>query len=108
MIGFLMIIVIARFRPHPDRRQDLITLLSEVQEASRRDDGCLNYGYYSEVVDPTSFIAVEEWRDREALDAHLRTPHVGRLISGLPELGDGRPEVTVHEVGGSSPMQLPG
>jgi quinol monooxygenase YgiN len=106
MIDLLMIIVIARFRPHPD--QDLITLLSEVQEASRRDDGCLNYGYYSEVVDPTSFVAVEEWRDRQALDSHLRTPHVGRLVSGLPELGEGRPEVIVHEVAESAPMQLPG
>ena len=43
----------------------------EVQAASRRDDGCLHYGYYSEISDPLSFIAVEEWRDRGR--AALRT-----------------------------------
>ena len=102
-----MIIVIARFRPLPDRRGEFLALLSEVQEASRRDDGCLNYGYYSEVVDTDSFIAVEEWRDREALDAHLRTPHVGRLVASLPGLGETRPEITVHEVAESGPMQIP-
>ena len=103
-----MIIVIARFRPDPERRGELIALLAEVQEASRRDDGCLDYGYYAEVVDGDSFVAVEEWRDRDALEAHLRTPHVGRLVESLPGLGSARPEITVHEVAGSGPMRIPG
>jgi quinol monooxygenase YgiN len=102
-----VIIVIARFRPRPERREELVALLQEVQEASRADDGCLNYGYYSEVTDSLSFIAVEEWHDQEALDAHLRQPHVARLVSGLPELGEGRPEVQVHDVASSAPMRLP-
>ncbi len=103
-----MIIVIARFRPLPERRGEFVALLSEVQEASRRDDGCLNYGYYSEVVDTDSFVAVEEWRDQDALAAHLRTPHVGRLVESLPGLGETRPEIIVHEVAASGPMQIPG
>jgi quinol monooxygenase YgiN len=53
-----------------------------------------------------SFTAVEEWRDQEALAAHLRQPHVARLIAALPELGDGRPELAVHEVA-SGPLPLP-
>jgi quinol monooxygenase YgiN len=64
-----VVIVIARFRPRPDRRDDLVALLEEVQAASRLDDGCLHYGYYTEITDPLSFIAVEEWRDNEALGA---------------------------------------
>jgi quinol monooxygenase YgiN len=102
-----LIIVIARFRPRPERREELVALLREVQEASREDDGCLNYGYYAEVADPLSFIAVEEWRDQAALDAHLRQPHVARLVSGLPELGEGRPEIQVHEVASSGAMRFP-
>jgi quinol monooxygenase YgiN len=34
--------VIARFRPRPDRRDEFVALLEEVQAASRRDDGCLH------------------------------------------------------------------
>ena len=100
-----MVIVIARFRPRPDRRDDLVAL--KVQAASRRDDGCLHYGYYTEITDPLSFIAVEEWRDNEALAAHLRQPHVARLIAALPELGDGRLEIAAHEVAASGPLPLP-
>ena len=54
-----MVIVIARVRPREELGEDFVTLLRDVQEASRRDDGCLNYGYYSEIADPTSFIAVD-------------------------------------------------
>ena len=103
-----MVIVIARFRPRPERRDDFVALLEEVQAASRRDDGCLHYGYYTEITDPLSFIAVEEWRDQEALVAHLRQPHVARLIAGLPEMGDGRPELAAHDVAASGPLPLPG
>jgi quinol monooxygenase YgiN len=102
-----VIIVIARFRPRADRRDDLVALLEEVQAASRRDDGCLHYGYYTEITDPLSFIAIEEWRDQEALAAHLRQPHVARLIAALPELGDGRPELAAHQVTASGPLPLP-
>jgi quinol monooxygenase YgiN len=84
-----------------------VALLEEVQAASRRDDGCLHYGYHTEITDPLSFIAVEEWRDQEALAAHLRQPHVARLIAALPELGE-RLEIAAHEVAASGPLPLPG
>jgi quinol monooxygenase YgiN len=102
-----VVIVIARFRPRPDRRDDLVALLEEVQAASRRDDGCLHYGYHTEITDPLSFIAVEEWRDHDALAAHLGQPHVARLIAALPELGDGRPEIAAHQVANSGSLPLP-
>jgi quinol monooxygenase YgiN len=102
-----VVIVIARFRPRPDRRDDLLALLEEVQAASRGDDGCLHYGYYTEITDPLSFIAVEEWRDDEALAAHLRQSHVAGLIAALPELGDGRLAIAAHQVAASGPLPLP-
>ena len=84
-----------------------MALLEEVQAASRRDDGCLHYGYYTEITDPLSFIAVEEWRDHEALAAHLGQSHVARLVAALPELGDGRPEIATHRVAASGSLPLP-
>jgi quinol monooxygenase YgiN len=102
-----MVIVIARFRPRPERLEDLLGILKDVQDASRADDGCRHYGYYAEIADPLSLVAVEEWRDQEALDVHLRTPHVARLVAALPEHAAASPEVIVHQVSASSPMRLP-
>jgi quinol monooxygenase YgiN len=99
-----VIVVIARWRPKPERRDDLEAVLREVQEASRADEGCLNYGYYSNLADPLSFIAVEEWRDEDALREHLATPHVAKLIAALPEMVDGQLEIAAHEVASSGPL----
>jgi quinol monooxygenase YgiN len=101
-----MVIVIARFQPRPDRLDEFIALLEDVQEASRADDGCLNYGYYSNVTDPMSYIAVEEWRDMAALEDHLRQPHVLRLIAALPEHAAAPVEIAAHEVERSGPLPL--
>ena len=104
-----MIIVIARFSPRPERRDDLLALLAEVQDASRRDDGCLSYGYYENITEAGGFVAVEEWRDMDALAAHLRTPHVGRLIAAIGEMADSeRFEIAAHTVASSGPLPLPG
>ena len=102
-----MVIVIARFHPRPDRLDEFLAVLRDVQAASRGDDGCLNYGYYREVADDMSFIAVEEWRDMPALEAHLRTPHVARLIAALPEHSAQRPELKTHVVAETVPLPLP-
>ena len=102
-----MVIVVARFRPRADKLIEFITLLTEVQTASRADDGCVNYGYYAEVADPLSYVAVEEWRDMAALEAHLRTPHVAKLIAALPEFADGPLDIAAHTVAESGPLPLP-
>ena len=102
-----MVLVIARFRPRADRLEEFTALLREVQAASRADDGCRSYGYYAEVADPLQYVAVEEWRDMDALEAHLRTPHVARLIAALPEFADGPLDIAAHTVAESGPLPLP-
>jgi quinol monooxygenase YgiN len=102
-----VVIVIARFRPQSDRLDEFLALLNDVQAASRDDDGCLNYGYYRNVGDDLEFIAVEEWRDMDALEKHLKTPHVARLIAALREHGSERLEIAAHTVAHSGPLPLP-
>ena len=103
-----MVLVIARFRPRTDRLDEFLAVLEDVQAASRADDGCLNYGYYRNITDDESYIAVEEWRDMAALESHLRTPHVARLIAALPEHAADRLEIAAHTVANSGPLPLPG
>ena len=100
--------MIARFRPKADRVDDFVALLQEVQAASREDDGCLNYGYHVAIDDPLQYVAVEEWRDMAALEAHLRTPHVAKLIAALGEFADGPLDIAAHTVTHSGPLPLPG
>ena len=97
-----MIVVIGRVACAPENRDRLVELLERMQENSRKEDGCIRYGFFAAVEDPHSFIAVEEWADREALDRHFAQPHLQEFAAGMLEVVSGRPEVAIHEIAGTS------
>jgi quinol monooxygenase YgiN len=99
-----VLLVIGRVRCDPENRDELVTQLERMQDDSRREDGCLRYGFFAAVEDPNSFIAVEEWADREALDAHFAQQHLREFTGRLLELVSERPAVAIHEIAGTSPF----
>ena len=98
------VIVIARVRCRPEQRADLVALLERLQEASRRDEGCLRYGFSATIEDDNAFVAVEEWASRDALAAHLRQSHIAEFVRDLPAAIDTPPEVAMHEIAGTGPL----
>jgi quinol monooxygenase YgiN len=98
------IIVTARIQARPGARADLGRLLLEVRDASRAEEGCESYGYFAALDDPDAIVAVEEWRDQDALTAHFGTPHVARLMQEAPGLLAAAPEIVAHQVAGSRPL----
>jgi len=99
-----MLIVTGRVSAIPEKRDEMVAALEVMQEASRREDGCLRYGFYTALEDPLSFIAVEEWTDRAALDAHFAQPHLKDFTTRLGSLVAAQPEVAIHEVAETSPF----
>jgi quinol monooxygenase YgiN len=99
-----MLLVIGRVKCESENRDELIAALEKMQDQSRREEGCIRYGFFAAVEDPLSFIAVEEWEDREALDRHFAEPHLHEFAGRLLELVSGQPEVAIHEIAGTSPF----
>ena len=97
-----MLLVIGRVRCEAERRDELVGLLTKMQDDSRREAGCIRYGFFAAVEDPLSFVAVEEWADREALDRHFAEPHLLEFSAKLLDLVSERPEVAIHEIAGTS------
>ena len=93
-----MVLVIGRVQCRPEQREELVAQLERMQDNSRQEAGCLRYGFFAAVEDPLSFIAVEEWADREALDRHFTEPHLQEFTGRLRELISTRPEIAIHEV----------
>lgn len=103
-----MIVVIGRGRCRPEHRDELLALCQEMQRSSRREDGCLRYEFFIAMEDPLSFVAVEEWSDRAALDRHFDEPHLHEFSRRLVELVSSPPEVAIHEVGDTKPFPRAG
>jgi quinol monooxygenase YgiN len=99
-----VLLVIGRVRCEPEQRDRLVALMTEMQDNSRSEQGCLRYGFFAAVEDPLTFVAVEEWADRAALDAHFAQPHLQQFAKGLLELISERPEVAIHEVADTQPF----
>jgi quinol monooxygenase YgiN len=100
-----MILVTARVVIQPEHRDTVQAVLVEVQAASRLDDGCESYGYFESIDEPNVFSAIEMWRDREALDAHLRQPHIRKLVEALGTYTATPPEIVAHTVTASGPLR---
>ena len=65
---------------------DLAGHLTDVTRAE--DDGCLTYVYLRQQDNPNEYVLNEQWRDEEALDAHLA--HLQALM-GSPTPGERLP-----------------
>jgi quinol monooxygenase YgiN len=97
-----ILIVVGRVGARPDKRHELIELLRWMQRESRREPGCLNYGFYESVDAENEFIAVEEWESVEALRTHFGAPSVARFATEIGNLIAGIPEVRIHGVGATA------
>ena len=71
-----MIIVAGTVRIDPSRRDAAREVMERMITASRAEDGCIEYSYAVDVLDPSVIRVYEVWRDRESLQAHFRTPHL--------------------------------
>jgi quinol monooxygenase YgiN len=99
-----VLLVIGRVQCRPEQRDELVAQFERMQEDSRRESGCLRYGFFAAVEDPLSFVAVEEWADREALDRHFAEPHLHEFSRRLLELISSEPEIAIHEVADTKPF----
>ena len=93
-----MLIVIARAGCSPENRDALVEAARWMQNESRQEPGCINYGFSVSLEDPTEFVAVEEWESKEALQAHFEAPSVAGFGAKVAGLLDRAPDVSIHHV----------
>ena len=68
-------------------------------DASRAEDGCLDYAYAEDVIDPGLIHVRELWADQAALDRHFAAAHLTEWRAAWPALGIGGRDLRVYEVG---------
>ena len=98
-----MLIVAAKIKTQPGRRDDFIKAAQPVIAATRGEAGCVRYELYASTENANEVMYFEQWTSRAALDAHMQTPHLVafrelRVKEGLVE---GQSDVQIFEVSGS-------
>ncbi|MGO4235506.1 putative quinol monooxygenase [Pseudarthrobacter sp. YAF2] len=88
-----MIIALGVARAAPGRLADLLDACGQVAEESRKDQGCLDYGFHASISEPDLITSVEIWRSQEALDAHMNHEHTRRFLDAVSGLTEGEPQM---------------
>ena len=99
-----MILVIGTVRLPPEKllaaRADILAMIS----ASRAEEGCLEYCYAEDVLEPGLIHVKEIWTSREALRDHLAAPHLCAWRSAWPRLQISDRKLELYEIGNPEPV----
>lgn len=97
----MTVAVIGQFRLPPERIGEARAAMRKVMDATRAEDGCIEYNYAEDVLDPGLIRVSEVWASRAQLGAHLKTPHMAVWAEERAGLGLTGRNITVYEVSGS-------
>ena len=78
--------MVARIRAKPGNEERVREELLRVVAPTRAEAGCINYDMHQSTDDARLFMFHENWVSKEALDDHLKTPHLTALLAVLPDL----------------------
>ncbi|MGI1806660.1 putative quinol monooxygenase [Exiguobacterium sp. TDN 0502] len=93
-----MIQLIARIEAHPNKGEQLATIIEGVIAPSRAEAGCLTYQAHRAVDDPNVFYFYEQWPDQNAFDQHVASPHYQAYRADSASLVVDRNLTFLHDV----------
>lgn len=73
--------------------------MKRMAEASRAEDGCVEYAYAEDIFDPGLIHVKEMWIDQASLDRHFASAHIAEWRAAWPSLGIGNRDLRVFDVG---------
>jgi quinol monooxygenase YgiN len=71
-----MVTVVAEMIAKPGREAELTDELLRMVEATRMEDGCVQYDLHVSTQHGGKFVFYENWTTQEALDRHAASPHL--------------------------------
>lgn len=92
--------VIAHLRAQEGKGAELGEALKGLIEPTRAEPGVISYELLASLDDERDYTFVEEYRDGDALDAHMNTPHVEAAVAAMPELVDGGLDLRTYRLVG--------
>ena len=99
-----MILVLGTIRAPVDAIERLKGPMAAVVAASRAEDGCVEYAYGEDMLEPGLIRVSEAWRDREALDRHFKAPHMDAWRAARAELGVGERRLSLFQASEPEPI----
>jgi len=93
-----MLLIVGTFRLRAQNLDAARPIMKRMADASRAEEGCVEYGYAEDVFDPGLIHAKEMWTDQGFLDRHFASTHIAEWRAAWPSLGISDRDLRVYEV----------
>jgi quinol monooxygenase YgiN len=87
-------VLIGKMKAKPNCETQLEKALKELSVGTYTEAGCLLYALHRDIENPTTFILIEKWTSKEALEIHFNSPHFLQQFPIIASLVIGEPELT--------------
>jgi quinol monooxygenase YgiN len=99
-----MIVVIGFITIDPAKRDEVVPAISTLVEATRAEEGNIDYRYSDDLFEPNRINIVEAWEDQAAMDVHMGTAHMADFLAVMGTAIGGPVEITSHVVSSSTKL----
>lgn len=72
----------------PEKRAEVLAIINELAEKSRREKGCIAYGAFENTQEPTVLMICETWENETVLSVHEKTEHFITLVGKTRQLAE--------------------
>ena len=99
-----MIIIAGTVEIDPEKREAALTAGRELEAATRRQEGCLDYVWTIDGLSPSTIYVYERWASEAALAAHFAGPNYNGMRAILGSFGLRGANVAKHRVDLAEPV----
>ena len=99
LYAHIMLLILGTFRLPAPNLEAARPIMKRMADASRHEEGCLEYGYAEDVFEPGLIHVKEIWVDQKALDRHFAAVHLAEWRAAWPSLGIGERNLLVYDIG---------
>lgn len=94
-----MLLIVGTVRLPAHNMEVARPIMRRMADASRAEQGCVEYIYAEDIFEPGLIHIKEMWVDQSALDRHFAADHLTEWRAAWPSLGIGDRNLRVYDVG---------
>ena len=99
-----MVIVAGVFTFDPGQREAFLASRMELMRVSRAEQGCIEYTFAADPLDPGRVVLFEKWETQEDLDAHLAAIPAPPA-DAEPQVVPASSSIMIYDVTGERPLR---
>lgn len=99
-----MLAITGTMRLPEGKMDELLPVMTDVLEKSRKEKGCVLYAFALDVLDPTLLRISELWETQEDLAAHGQSEHVVRWREKGAAIGVHDRQLKLHQISSSKDL----